>query len=318
MDSRPVQAELFLPDELPGSVRMALSGTPDRLYRENGKIYLSLGHAVLCCQDDPAGNEMTGKVLREQTAGITGPETKEDVFRSLLLDPEFTPDPSRLKQFGINAEAARSVVVFEAPASMTKAFLPVFSSIAPLEKGDLAVSAGIRKVAFIRDMRNQTGEELKEYTEAVIGSLESEGFSGIRAGIGMKAENAASLRNSFLAANEALALGTKYHGRESVHAYAELTLERIMECIPQDRLGEIRREFLNRTSSSGMSDEMLETVRVFFRNDLNLTAASRELFIHRNTLNYRLDKIRKDTGLDLRSFGDAVVFQILSGIPDEM
>ncbi len=67
-----------------------------------------------------------------------------------------------------------------------------------------------------------------------------------------------------------------------------------------------------------MPDELLETVRVFFRNDLNLTAASRELFVHRNTLNYRLDKIRKETGLDLRSFRDAVIFQILSGIPDEL
>ena len=62
---------------------------------------------------------------------------------------------------------------------------------------------------------------------------------------------------------------------------------------------------------------MMETVSVFFRNDLNLTAASKQLFIHRNTLNYRLDKIRKDTGLDLRHFQDAVVFRIVIEIPEE-
>ena len=61
------------------------------------------------------------------------------------------------------------------------------------------------------------------------------------------------------------------------------------------------------------AEEMLETVRVFFRNDLNLTATSKQLFIHRNTLNYRLDKIRKETGLDLRSFEDAVIFRIIYG-----
>ena len=60
---------------------------------------------------------------------------------------------------------------------------------------------------------------------------------------------------------------------------------------------------------------MLETVRVFFRNDLNLTAASKQLFIHRNTLNYRLDKIRKLSGLDLRCFHDAVVFSVIMLIP---
>ena len=62
-------------------------------------------------------------------------------------------------------------------------------------------------------------------------------------------------------------------------------------------------------------DEMLETVRVFFFFFLNLTAASKQLFIHRNTLNYRLDKIKKETGLDLRSFEDAVIFRIVSAFP---
>ena len=61
---------------------------------------------------------------------------------------------------------------------------------------------------------------------------------------------------------------------------------------------------------------MLDTVRVFFRSDLNLTAASRQLFIHRNTLNYRLDKIKKAFGLDLRTFQDAVVFKLISEFPD--
>ena len=62
---------------------------------------------------------------------------------------------------------------------------------------------------------------------------------------------------------------------------------------------------------AAFSDEMLETVRVFFEHDLSITSASRELFIHRNTLNYRLDKIRRDTGLDLRHFHDAVVFRLI-------
>ena len=62
---------------------------------------------------------------------------------------------------------------------------------------------------------------------------------------------------------------------------------------------------------------MLDTVRVFFDNDLNLTAASKQLFIHRNTLNYRLDKIKKDFGLDLRSFRDAVIFKSVSEMTDE-
>ena len=318
MENRPVQAELFLPDELPASVRQALSGSADRLYRENGKVYLSLGHAVLCCSDDQAGSSLAETILRDRDAGVSAPETQEDIYRSILLDPGFSPEASVLKKHRIPVSGDRCVVVFESPASMPGNLLPVFSSIAPLEKGDVAVSDGRHRVALIRDMKYQTREELKEYTEAVIGSMESEGFSGIRAGIGLKADHISAFRKSFLAAKEALSLGAKYHSRESVYDYSGMTLERIMECIPEDRLNEIRREYLYRGDAGGMPDELLETVRVFFRNDLNLTAASRELFVHRNTLNYRLDKIRKDTGLDLRSFRDAVIFQILSGIPDEI
>ena len=61
---------------------------------------------------------------------------------------------------------------------------------------------------------------------------------------------------------------------------------------------------------------MLETIRVYFRNDLNLSTTARQLFIHRNTLNYRLEKIRRETGLDLRNFRDAAVFQLISLLPD--
>ena len=66
-----------------------------------------------------------------------------------------------------------------------------------------------------------------------------------------------------------------------------------------------------------LTEETLETIRVFFRNDLNLSTTARQLFIHRNTLIYRMEKIRKATGLDLRKFEDAAVFRILMSIPDK-
>jgi carbohydrate diacid regulator len=69
------------------------------------------------------------------------------------------------------------------------------------------------------------------------------------------------------------------------------------------------------SENNDLSGELLETVRVFFLNDLNLTATAKQLYIHRNTLNYRLDKIRKLLHLDVRSFRDAVVFKIITDFP---
>ena len=122
------------------------------------------------------------------------------------------------------------------------------------------------------------------------------------------------IRTSYMEAESALKLGMRYHRQEHVFIYEEQTLERIVDSIPEDQKEEILKLFFGTDSEHGLSDEMLETVRVFFRNDLNLTAASKQRFIHRNTLNYRLDKIKKDYGLDLRSFQDAVIFRVISEI----
>ena len=147
--------------------------------------------------------------------------------------------------------------------------------------------------------------------------MEGEGITGIKAGIGREAETADKLRTSYRDALNALSVGNTYHSQDSVYVYEKQTLERIVDSIPAEMKKQIRDEFRQIRAGETFSDEMLETVRVFFMNDLNLTAASRQLFIHRNTLNYRLDKIRKISGLDLRKFHDAVIFSVIALIPQE-
>ena len=109
----------------------------------------------------------------------------------------------------------------------------------------------------------------------------------------------------------------RFSAKESVFMYRKQMLERIIDSIPKEKKKEIRNSFFQNQPGGCLSGELMETVQVFFQNDLNLTAASRQLFIHRNTLNYRLDKIKKIYGLDLRSFSDAAVFKVLLDIPDE-
>ena len=145
---------------------------------------------------------------------------------------------------------------------------------------------------------------------------ETEGIPGISAGIGSIMSDPGLLRISYGEAKQALALGWKYHVDERVFVFSCQTLERIIDSIPTRTKEEIRQSVFCNGSSEILTEEMLDTVRVFFRSDLNLTAAARQLFIHRNTLNYRLDKIKKAFGLDLRTFQDAVVFKLISEFPD--
>ena len=130
--------------------------------------------------------------------------------------------------------------------------------------------------------------------------------------IGRGYSDMTGIRSSYQEASQALETGIRHHSMDHVFSFAAQTMERIVDSIPEKRKKSILQTLFEGRDINRLPDEMMETVQVFFRNDLNLTAASKQLYIHRNTLNYRLDKIRKDYGLDLRCFQDAVIFRIVS------
>ena len=86
--------------------------------------------------------------------------------------------------------------------------------------------------------------------------------------------------------------------------------------IPAEKAEKIKKDIITDKSEKVLNEETIETVRAFFRNDLNLSTTARQLYIHRNTLIYRLEKIRKATGLDLKRFEDAAVFRMLMSIQE--
>ena len=157
-----------------------------------------------------------------------------------------------------------------------------------------------------------TEDEIAEYAAAVIDTMVSEGFTDLQAGIGREADSITELHRSYEEAQNALLTGTRFHADETLFRYSEQKLERIISQIPAENRKKILAEYDSLYGGETFGAEMMETVRVFFRHDLNITSASRQLLIHRNTLNYRLDKIKRETGLDLRTFQDAVVFRLIS------
>ena len=313
MDGKTVKLKICCPEEIPDELRDD-PGEQKRIVRADGKVYLQAGHTILSCDDEQTGREL----LYELFLAVRGKQTKtgekETVFLRILNDPAYDPDPDTLRRYRIDLSARRRIVVFRSDASMEKDLTSALRELAPMEDGDILVPVDYHTAALIRELRFGAEDELKEYCEAVIGTMETEGITGIRAGIGNGAQNPETIRNSYREGLDALATGMKYHCRDSVYLFSGQTLDRILDSIPQEARQRIGKELFPSRTEAVLSDEMMETVRVFFRNDLNLTAASRQLFIHRNTLNYRLDKIKKETGLDLRSFEDAVIFRIISGL----
>ena len=317
MNDKTVVATIFHPEDLPTDLLQKLNNSPDHFCVQDQMIYLLVNGIIISCPDDVPGQEMISSVIQRNRHPGCAPETREDIFSAILNDPYYIPEEELLIKNRIAPSLQRCAVVFRAFSPQKTSLHSVFESFVPVEKGDTIISAGFQAVILIKAMQHSSIEELSEYSDAVIGSMETEGISGMKAGIGNTVTDITAIRSSYLNACSALSLGMKYHSHEHVFVYEKLTLDKIIDSIPQDLINHIRKHYFRTGSSGALSDEMMETVRVFFENDLNLTAASRQLFIHRNTLNYRLDKIKKDFGLDLRCFRDAVIFKILSEIPEE-
>ena len=115
---------------------------------------------------------------------------------------------------------------------------------------------------------------------------------------------------SYKEAKMALDVGKIFYSGKNVVAYSNLGIGRLIYQLPLPLCRMFIKEVLHGLTMDDFDDETLATVNKFFENNLNVSETSRQLYIHRNTLVYRLDKLQKMTGLDLRNFDDAIIFKI--------
>lgn len=188
------------------------------------------------------------------------------------------------------------------------------SDLIPTSKGDLIIPMDSRNVLLLVNLTEQKRGDMGEYALALLDSIQMElGLSAV-IGIGDEVASLLDTAQSYTKAWQAIQIGSIFRPKLSVFDYEDLLLERfMMDCMPQESRQYIWHLF-NKKTARLFSDEILETIEVFLKNDLNLTDAARELYIHRNTLVYRLDKIQKGSGLDLRHFRDAMLFKLLNDL----
>ena len=165
-----------------------------------------------------------------------------------------------------------------------------------------------------REVVGLTEEDLQNgipFAQAVQETLMEEAVQTAIVGIGEEKHTLAQLGESYAEAKRAMEVGSIFHSGESIHMFRRLMLERFLMNVPREESMLYHSLLFNRKTAKLFNEEMLQTIEMFFRKDLNLSDTARQLFIHRNTLVYRLDKVQRQTGLDLRHFDDAVTFKIL-------
>ena len=248
--------------------------------------------------------------LLKQNPDAAGPEY---VYRRLLLGEadEFELSEA-LNAYGIARRLPRCVMLMEADAQWRGNFLQTMRTILPAGPTDALISVDRRTVAYLVDMSMvEERSDLVEYASAAQESALSESGCRVRTGIGGLASDLIGLPVSCRQARQALDVGRVFEPKQSVYDYQRLLMPRFLSEIPPEVAARYHYMLFNAETAKLFSEELLETVKMFFEKDLNLSDTARQLYIHRNTLTYRLDKIEKITGLDLRRFDDAVTFKML-------
>lgn len=181
----------------------------------------------------------------------------------------------------------------------------------PPDGEDAVVPMGDGRIAVIKNMREVGVEDLIDLSLAILDTVAGESGMRIAVGIGDAKTGLRALAESYEEALVAMRTGARFHPSRAVHVYRALVIERFLQEVPPRTLKAYHAHLFGSRNDKLLNEEMRQTIDRFFECDLNLSEAARRLYIHRNTLVYRLDKLQKAVGLDLRRFDDAVIYKLL-------
>ncbi len=236
-----------------------------------------------------------------------------DVYRRALKQELTGTDLiTRASEHQIPLEMERCVMLFQIEQTEKASAYSTLGELIPLSDTDVLVEMNRHVVALIKDMDGIDGaDELFQFAQAVQETLMEEAVQTAVVGIGEEKHTLAQLGESYVEAKRAMEVGRIFNSEASIHVFRRLMLERFLMNVQREESMHYHALLFNRKTAKLFNEEMLQTIEMFFRKDLNLSDTARQLFIHRNTLVYRLDKVQRQTGLDLRHFDDAVTFKIL-------
>ncbi|MEA4898340.1 PucR family transcriptional regulator [Bacillota bacterium Meth-B3] len=238
---------------------------------------------------------------------------REQSYRCILRDEvEGAELESLALEHSIALDKSRLVLVVHLGSLDTELALGILSNVVSEEAGDAVVELDRHTVVLIKQLDEQSEyEEMEQLGLAIESTFVNETSHPVYIGIGEPKKQLSLLSESFREARRAIDVGRIYRSEEYVFVYRKLLLERFLADVSVDMRGQYNQMMFNRKTARLFNEEMIHTIEKFFENSLNLSETARQIYIHRNTLVYRLDKVQRVIGLDLRKFDDAVTFKMM-------
>ena len=237
---------------------------------------------------------------------------KDSFMKNLILDNLLLVDIySRAKKLHIAVDAQRVVMIVETGAERDRNVLEIVQEFIGTTTMDFVTAVDENNVVVVKDLTDGSrSRDIEKTANAIDAHLRKMGISGVRVAYGTVVSEIKEVSRSYKEAKMALDVSRIFFEDRTVIAYNELGIGRLIYQLPIPLCKMFIREIFKGKNPEEFDQETLATINKFFENSLNVSETSRQLFIHRNTLVYRLDKLQKSTGLDLRVFEDAITFKI--------
>ncbi len=237
---------------------------------------------------------------------------KDNFIKNLILDNLLLVDIyNRAKKLHIDVTARRVVMLVETGSAKEMDDVERIRTIFGAKSKDFVTAVDERNIIVVKELgANDTNEDIDKIAAVIVDSFKDRDSSKIRIAYGTIVEEIKEVSRSYKEANMALDVGKIFFDEKHIIAYSTLGIGRLIYQLPIPLCKMFISEIFENRSPDDFDEETLTTINKFFENSLNVSETSRQLYIHRNTLVYRLDKLEKSTGLDLRVFEDAITFKI--------
>lgn len=237
---------------------------------------------------------------------------KDNFIKNLLLDNLLLVDIySRSKKLHIQTDVPRVAMIVESENGKDSNALELARAHFGAGSKDFVTAVDENNVIVVKDLSDtDNSKEIEKAARMLESSLKKEGLKDVRIAYGTVVQEIKEVSRSYKEAKMALDVGKIFFDERNIIAYSELGIGRLIYQLPIPLCKMFIREIFGGKSPDEFDEETLTTINKFFENSLNVSETSRQLFIHRNTLVYRLDKLQKSTNLDLRVFEDAITFKI--------
>ncbi len=217
----------------------------------------------------------------------------------------------KARELHFNTDASRAVLLIRITRQNDVSVFEIIQNLFPEKNKDFVININENDVALVKEVGAEIEtKDLEKLARSLVDTLASEFYTHAVVGIGTIVTGVKDLAKSFKEAHVALEVGKVFDNEKSIVSCDNLGIARLIYQLPTTLCETFLKEVFKRDSIESLDQETLFTIQRFFDNNLNVSETSRKLFVHRNTLVYRLEKIKKLTGLDLREFDHAIVFKI--------